>query len=104
MTVRIVVTVMVVIIISMALQVPEALLSAYMVFFVSKENKVVTTLVGVMTILGVTVAIAASLFIFRFTFDRPELRIPAIAASFLPGSFFRVYSQSDHWPSESALS
>ncbi len=43
MTLRIVVTVALVVIISMALQIPEALLSAYMVFFVTKENKVVTT-------------------------------------------------------------
>ena len=46
-TARIVVTVVLVIVISMALQIPEAVLSAYMVFFVTKENKVVTTLVGV---------------------------------------------------------
>jgi len=88
MTVRIVVTVILVVIISMALQVPEALLSAYMVFFVTKENKVVTTLIGIMTILGITIAIAASLFVYRFTFDWPELRIPAIAAVLFAGFFF----------------
>jgi len=93
MTVRIVVTVILVVIISMALQVPEALLSAYMVFFVTKENKVVTTLIGIMTILGITIAIAASLFVYRFTFDWPELRIPAIAAVLFAGFFFsRVFA------------
>jgi uncharacterized membrane protein YgaE (UPF0421/DUF939 family) len=93
MTVRIVVTVTLVVIISMALQIPEALLSAYMVFFVTKENKVVTTLVGIMTILGVTIAIAASLFLFRYTFDWPQLRIPSIAAVLFAGFFFsRVFA------------
>jgi uncharacterized membrane protein YccC len=87
-TVRIVVTVALVVIISMALQIPEALLSAYMVFFVTKENKVVTTLVGVMTILGVTFAIAASLLIYRVTFDLPALRVPVIAAVLFAGFFF----------------
>jgi hypothetical protein len=93
MTLRIVVTVVLVVIISMALQVPEALLSGYMVFFVSKENKVVTTLVGLMLVLGVTIAIAASLFIYRFTFDLPALRIPAIAIVLFAGFFFsRVFA------------
>jgi uncharacterized membrane protein YccC len=93
MTVRIVVTVVLVVIISMALQIPEALLSAYMVLFATKENKVVTTLVGVMTILGVTIAIAASLLIYRYTFDWPELRIPTVAAVLFAGFFFsRVFA------------
>jgi uncharacterized membrane protein YccC len=93
MTLRIVVTVCLVVIISMALQIPEALLSAYMVFFVTKENKVVTTLVGILTILGVTIGIAASLLIYRYTFDWPEVRIPAMAAVLFAGFFFsRVFA------------
>lgn len=92
-TMRIVVTVALVVIISMALQIPEALLSAYMVFFVTKESKIVTTLVGFMTILGVTIAIAVSILIYRVTFDDPELRVPAIAAVLFGGFFFsRVFA------------
>ena len=79
MTARIVVTVVLVVVISMALQIPEALLSAYMVFFVTKENKVVTTLMGVFTVLGVTIAFAMSLLVYRYTFDNPGLRVPAMA-------------------------
>jgi len=93
MTLRIVVTVVLVVIISMALEIPEALLSAYMVIFVTKENKVVTTLIGILTILGVTIGIAASLLIYRFTFDYPELRIPAMAVVLFVGFFFsRVFA------------
>ena len=49
--VRIVVTTVLVVVISMTLQIPEVLVSAYMVIFVAKENKVVTTLVGALIIL-----------------------------------------------------
>jgi len=81
MTLRMVVGVALVTIISMALQTPETALSAYMVFFVTKENRTVTTLTGMLVILGVTMAIAASLFLSRFTFDYPELRIPVMAGT-----------------------
>ena len=79
MTLRMVVAVALVTIISMALQIPEAALSTYMVFFVTKENRTVTTLAGVLVILGAPLAIAASLFLSRFTFDYPELRVPVMA-------------------------
>lgn len=87
-TVCMVSAIVLVVIISMALQVPEALLSAYMVLFVSKENKVITTLVGIMLLIGVTIAIAASVLIYKWTFDFPELRVPAIAAILFGGFFF----------------
>ena len=88
MTVRITVTVMLVVIISNALQVPEILLSAYMVLFATKENKVVTTIAGIMVILGVTLAIAASLLIYTVTCDRPEIRVPFIAVVLFGGFYF----------------
>ena len=88
MTIRIVVTVSLVVMISMSLQVPEALLSAYMVLFVTKENKVVTTIAGIAMALGVTIAIGASLLVYRFTFDFPERRIPVMAIILFAGFFF----------------
>jgi len=87
MMLRIVVTTVLVVIISMTLQIPEVLISAYMVIFVTKENKVVTTLVGTLIILGATFAIAVSLLVYRFTFDFPELRIPAMAVVLFTGFF-----------------
>src|SRR5258708_14381656 len=56
MTVRLVVGVVLVTIISMSLQVSEAALSAYMVFFVTKENRVRTALTWVLLIVVATVA------------------------------------------------
>jgi uncharacterized membrane protein YgaE (UPF0421/DUF939 family) len=86
-TVRMVATVVLVVIISNALQVPELIISAYMVFLVSKENKVVTTLIGVMVILGVTIGIGVSLVAYRYTFDYPELRVPVMTAILFAGFY-----------------
>jgi len=80
-------------ILSMALQTPLTWQSAYMVFFVTKENRVITTLTGVGVFLGATIGIAMSLFFYRYTFDYPELRIPVMAASVFAGMFFsRVFA------------
>jgi uncharacterized membrane protein YccC len=93
MTLRLVVAVVVVTIISMVLQTPLTWQSAYMVFFVTKENRVITTLTGVGVFLGATIGIAMSLFFYRYTFDYPELRIPVMAVSVFVGMFFsRVFA------------
>ena len=92
MTVRLVVGVVLVTIISMTLQVPEAALSAYMVFFVTKENRVLTALTGVLLIVGATVAIAASSLLLNRTLDFPALRVIAMAALLFTGMFLsRVF-------------
>ena len=91
-TARIVVTVALVTLISLALQVPELAVSAYMVIFVTKENRVLTTLAGTLAILGVTVAIAASLLLYGATFDYPALRIPVVAMMVFAGMYLaRVF-------------
>ena len=91
-TARIVLTVAFVTVISMTLQVPEAATSAYMVIFVTKENRVVTTLAGVLTILAITVGIIVSFLIYRYTFDYPVLRLPAMAVALFAGMFLsRVF-------------
>src|SRR6516165_4121448 len=60
------------VIISMALQVPQLALSAYMVFFISKETKALTTLTGAGGLIGMTVAVGATLELFKFTYAHPE--------------------------------
>ncbi|HZC59173.1 MAG TPA: FUSC family protein, partial [Chthoniobacterales bacterium] len=67
------------VIISMTLQVPELDLSAYMVFFVSKESKRLTVLTGILGFIGATVGIAGSILLYKFTYGYPELRIPGMA-------------------------
>jgi multidrug resistance protein MdtO len=79
MTVRMVVSVLLVTVISLALQVPQLAFSAFFVFFVSKENRVLTAFTGVIMIIGATVASLLSLFLYSYTFDYPELRVPVMA-------------------------
>jgi len=73
------------VIISMVLQVPELAVTAYMVFFVAKENKLVTTITGVGGLIGVTIAIIATLLLYKFTYGYPELRIPGMAIALFLG-------------------
>ena len=75
------------VIISMTLQVPQLATSAYMAFFISKENKKVTTLVGVVGLIGLTIGIATSLLLYKFTYGHPELRIPAMAIVLFLGMY-----------------
>jgi multidrug resistance protein MdtO len=92
MTLRLVVGVVLVTIISMTLQIPEAALSAYMVFFVTKENRVLTAITGIGIVVGLTIAVAMSLYLYRYTFDYPELRIPLMAIMVFAGMYLsRVF-------------
>ena len=92
MTIRVVVAVAIVTTVSMALQIPETGLSGFMVLFATKENRALTKLTGILMILAVTVGIGASLYLYRFTFDYPQLRIPVIAITVFTGMYLsRVF-------------
>jgi uncharacterized membrane protein YccC len=79
------------VILSTVLEVPELAVSAYMVFFISKENKRVTTLVGVLGLIGLTVGVAVSLLLYKLTYGHPEWRIPSMAIVLFLGMYlFRV--------------
>ncbi len=73
------------VIISMTLQVPQLATSAYMVFFASKENKRLTTITGVGGIFVLTIGIAGTLLLYKFTYGHPELRIPGMAIALFLG-------------------
>src|SRR6266700_2503526 len=73
------------VIISMALQVPQLATSAYMVFFISKENKLLTTITGVGGVIVLTIGIGAHLLLYKFTYGHPELRIPGMAIALFFG-------------------
>jgi uncharacterized membrane protein YccC len=109
------------VIISMALKVPELALTAYIVFFISKDNKRLTTITGLGGFIGVTIAIVVSLLLYKFTYGHPELRVPGMAIALFLGmwlsrvlvigpigfilGFFIAYSQSvaDQTPSPELL-
>jgi uncharacterized membrane protein YccC len=84
-TAIIVVGVALCVIISMTLQVPELAITAYMVFFVSKENKLLTTITGVGGLIGVTISIIGTLLLYKFTYGYPELRIPGMMIALFLG-------------------
>src|SRR5882672_6769108 len=73
------------VVISMALQVPQLATSAYMVFFISKENKLLTTITGVGGLIGLTIGIGITLLLYKFTYGHPELRIPGMAIALFFG-------------------
>lgn len=87
-TLRIVVTCVLVVVISMSLEIPEMALSAYMVFFIHREDPVTTALTGVMGIIGLSLAIALTIVAYLYTVDYGVLRVPLMACIFFAGMFF----------------
>jgi multidrug resistance protein MdtO len=79
MTIRLVVTVSIVTIISLALQVPQLAFSAFFCFFVTKENRVLTLFTGTLMIIAITVATIINLLLYTWVFDYPEYRVPVMA-------------------------
>src|SRR5580765_6960910 len=80
------------VIISMALQVPELSVTAYMAFFVSQETKPKTILVALAGFIGLTIGIGITLLLYKFTYGHPELRVPGMAAALFLGMWLsRVF-------------
>src|SRR6266403_3706896 len=78
--------------ISMTLQVPELSVTAYMPFFISKESKFLTTVTGVIGLIGLTIGIGITLLLYKFTYSHPELRIPGMAIALFLGMWLsRVF-------------
>jgi uncharacterized membrane protein YccC len=75
------------VIISMTLQVPELSVTAYMPFFMSKESKFLTTVTGVIGLIGLTIGIGLTLLLYKFTYGHPELRIPGMAIALFLGMY-----------------
>src|SRR6266853_1900306 len=73
------------VVISMTLQVPQLATSAYMVFFISKESKLVTTITGLGGVFVLTIGIAGTLLLYKLTYGQPELRIPGMAIALFFG-------------------
>ena len=68
-------------------------LMPFFVLFITKEEKVTTTVTALLVLFAVTIAVAAAILIYKFTGDRAEFRIPAIALEIFIGMYlFRVLS------------
>jgi multidrug resistance protein MdtO len=89
---RMVLACLLIITLSMALQIPNAALSAYMVFFVSREDMATTTVTGIALIVAVTLGIALSIFAFMLSINQPALRVALMALLFGFGMYIsRVF-------------
>lgn len=82
-----------VIIITMALQVPFLALSLIMVFFTAQENTVLTKLSGIVMVFGATLAVAAAIVLLKLTIDYPLLRILGACAIAFCGMYFMRISK-----------
>src|SRR5260370_24463808 len=65
-----------VVVISMALRVPEVAVSAYMIFFFAQRDVATTLLTGVAAVSGLTIALVLCFLCFLATIDEPGLRLP----------------------------
>jgi multidrug resistance protein MdtO len=72
----------IVIVTSMTLEVPLLALSLLVVFYVTQSNVVITRLVGIMFMVGSTLAIGLSILLLKFTFDYPLMRIVVASVLF----------------------
>jgi uncharacterized membrane protein YccC len=85
---RITLLTLLVVIFTEVFQTPLPAYSAYLVFFISKEERSSELLTGLLVTLAVTLAVMIALGIYMISADEPGLRLPLMALSIFAGMFF----------------
>jgi len=92
-TLRLAVVCTVIVLVAYTFRMPFQDLMPFFVLFITKEEKVTTVVSALLVLFAATIAIAAAILIYKFTGNRAEFRIPAIALEIFIGMYlFRVLS------------
>jgi multidrug resistance protein MdtO len=92
-TLRLAVACTLIVLVAYTFRMPFQDLMPFFVLFITKEEKVTTTVTALLVLLAATLAIAVAILIYKFTGDRAEFRVPGIALEIFVGMFlFRVLS------------
>ena len=90
---RMAITCTVIVLISNTFRLPLQDVLPFLVLFTSKEEKITTTITAVLALFAITIAVSASLLVFKCTGNRPEFRIPGMAVEIFVGMYlFRILS------------
>jgi multidrug resistance protein MdtO len=92
-TLRLAVACTLIVLVAYTFRMPFQDLMPFFVLFITKEEKVTTVVSALLVLFAATPAIAAAILIYKFTGNRAEFRIPAIALEIFIGMYlFRVLS------------
>ncbi len=92
-TLRLAIVCTAIVLVSNTFRLPLQDVLPFLVLFTSKEEKVTTAITAVLALFAITVAVVVSILIFKYTGDRAEFRIPAMAVEIFVGMYlFRVLS------------
>jgi len=65
----------------------------FLALFTAKEEKITTAITALLALLAITVSVGAAILVFKCTGNRPEFRIPGMAAEIFVGMYlFRILS------------
>jgi multidrug resistance protein MdtO len=92
-TLRLAVACTLIVLVAYTFRMPFQDLMPFFVLFVTKEEKVTTTISALLVLFAATIAIAVAILIYKLTGNRAEFRIPGIALEIFIGMYlFRVLS------------
>ncbi len=92
-TVRMTVLVMITVAVSMALQVPEAAISCYLIFFAARDNAGSAIQIGLALVVAASLGILLAFVFLMLSADEPGLRLAFIALFTFAGMFFSQASK-----------